>query len=282
VEPPEPVPPVPGIPPKGPDTEKEEETSEVRGPVQIPQPPVPPQTPEVITAVGIPFAFTREEVPDRVKKQRKIFGQEEVVVEVKPVYRLLLELGISAKSGLLTKTHQTRYMVMDAATGMSVALGSRMVFEPGLEGLLGLDSRDVQVLRNLRDDRYTSAVEVASKMKLPEDLVRDNLRELEGRRLAKSSRVGNTKVYQRIVNLPSLDLAETRANLSPLQPPEIIPPPGGRSEAELREAIRGLRDDYDLVVYQPFYYPLYSVTLALGNRTRTILIDGVSAEETRV
>ena len=247
-----------------------------------PVPPAPLEIPVETPVLGIPFVIKAEGVPDRVKRQKKMFGPEEVVVKATPMYRLLLELGISQKTGVLTKTHQTRYAVMDATTGQDVELGRRLVLKPGLEALLGLDSRDVQVLRNVPDGKYTSAIELAAKLEVPEDLVRDSLRELEGRRLAKSMRVGNAKTYQRITIIPSLDLVEARANLSAIEPFEVTPPPKGRSEAELREVVRGLRDDYDLVSYRPFYYPLYSVDLALGRTARTVWIDGVTGEETRL
>jgi predicted transcriptional regulator len=258
--------PRPEPPPSGGETLRPERLTPKEAPVHVP-------------VLGIPFAIKQEEVPDRVKKQKRIFGPKEVVVNVAPVYRLLLELGIALQKGVLTKTHQTKYVLMDATTGKDVELGGRLVLRPGLEALSGLGCRDVKVLRNLPDDRYTSAIELAIKMKLPQDLVRNSLRELEGRRLAKSTRVGNTKVYQRITNIPSLEMKEIQESLSPVEPVEITSPPKGRSEVELREVIRGLRDDYDLVSYRPFYYPLYTVELALENTTRAVWIDGVTGEE---
>jgi hypothetical protein len=244
-----------------------------------PVPPAPSEPPVELSVLGIPFALRQEEVPDRVKRQRKLFGPAEVVVQVRPVYRPLIELGISLKTGVLTKTHQTKYAFMDAATGKNADLDRKLVLQPGLEAVIGLNSRDTQVLRNLPDNRFTSPVELAGKMRLQEDLVRDSLRELEARRLAKSARIGNAKVYQRIANIPSIDLKDAQANVLPLESVEITPLQEGRSEVELRELIRGLRDDYDLVSYRPFYYPLYSVDLALGNRARTVWIDGITGED---
>ena len=236
----------------------------------------------VLSAIGFPFGLRQEEVPDRVRRQRKLFGPSEVVVQVRPIYRLLLELGVSLKTGVLMKTHQTRYAFMDAATGQNVDFERKMVLQPGLEAIIGLDSRDTQVLRSLPDNKYSSPIELAGKMRLQEDMIRDSLRELEARRLAKSARIGNAKVYQRISNVPNLDLKDAQANVSPLESVEITPPRKGLSEVELREVIRGLRDDYDLVSFRPFYYPLYSVDLALGNKTRTVWIDGVAGEEIRI
>jgi hypothetical protein len=244
---------------------------------QVPSTPAEPSP--VPSPLGIPFSLRQKEVPERVKKQKRLFGPTEVVVQVRPIYRPLLELGISLKTGVLTKTHQTKYAFMDAVTGKIVDLERKLVLLPGLETVIGLGSRDTQVLRGLPDNKYTSPVELAGKMKLQEDLIRDSLRTLEAKRLAKSARIGNAKVYQRIVNVPSLDLKDSQANVSPLEFVEMTPLQKGRSEVELREVIRGLRDDYDLVSYRPFYYPLYSVDLAFGNRARTVWIDGVTGED---
>jgi hypothetical protein len=258
-------------PPPAPQLPPVDETEQV--------PPAPAQPSLVLSALGIPFGLRQEEVPNRVRRQRRLFGPAEVVVQVRPIYRPLLELGISLKTGVLTKTHQTKYAFMDAGTGKNADLERKLVLQPGLEAIIGLDSRDTQVLRNLPDNRYTSPVELAGKMRLQEDLVRDSLRELEARRLAKSARIGNVKLYQRIANVPRLYLKDAQANVSPLESVEITTPRKGQSEVELREVIRGLRDDYDLVSYRPFYYPVYSVDLALGNRTRTVWIDGVTGED---
>ena len=251
-------------------------------PTQLPN--VDSPAPMVVTVLGIPFALTPEEVPDRVKKQRKIFGQPEIIGEVKQVYRQILELGIGVRTGVLSKKYQTKYLFMDAATGRGVELGKKLALKPGLEALLGLDSRDVEVLRSLDDDKYSSAHDLAGKLKISVDLVRDSLRELERRRLAKSMQMGRAKGYQRITNMPSLDLKEEAANVSSMDEniSVNITAQKGTTEVELRELVRGLHKDYDLVSYRPFYYPLYSVALATRNTSRTVWIDGATSEETQV
>jgi Helicase HerA, central domain len=262
-----------------PEGEQPSAVSMAEGPSQ----PTAPQEPlQQLPLLGMTFAIKPEEVSDHVRKQRKIFGQPEVIVDVRQVYRPLMELGVGLKTGVLTRKYQTKYVFLDAATGRDVGIGSRLVFQPGLEKLLGLDSRDVEVLRALSDDKYSSAIDVATKMKISADLTRYSLQELERRRLVKSAPMGRGKAYQRISVVPGLELKEAPLNLTAVEPVEGIQPPKGPTESELREVVRGLRQDYDLVSCRPFYYPLYSVSLALGSRSRTVWIDGVTGEETQV
>ena len=234
--------------------------------------------------VGIAFSLKPDEVPDRVRRRKLgLFGQSEVVGGVRPTYRLLLELGIGLKTGVLSKKYETRYAFVDAETGKEAGLDKKLDLQSGLERLIGLDSRDIHVLRTLSDDarHLTSAADIANRLKISVDLARGSLQELERRRLAKSIFMGRTKAYQRVISIPSLHLKEVPENLVSIGPAEDtrlqqqVP-----LEAEVRELVRGLREDYDLVSFRPFYYPLYKVDLALGNRNRTVWIDGVTGEET--
>lgn len=251
-------------------------------PASVLQQSIPEVPSAQTTALGIAFALKPDEVSDRVPRQRKLFGQPEVIGEVRPVYRLLLELGIGLKTGVLSKKYQTKYLFMDAETGKNVELGRKLTLEPGLERLLGLDSRDVEVLRNLSDSKYSSAADLDNRMKISVDLVRNCLQELERKRLVKSTQMGRVKVYQRITNIPSLDLKEVPLNLSTVDSSAITSIPNGPTEAEVRKMVRGLRQDYDLVSFRPFYYPLYAVDLVLGNKSRTVWIDGITGEETQL
>jgi len=247
-------------------------------PAEISQPPAPEEPAKQAAVLGIPFGLKPDEVPDRVPRQKKLFGQSEVIGEVKPVYRLLLELGIGLKTGVLTRKYQTKYLFIDAVTGMNVELGKKLVLHPGLERFIGLDSRDIEVLRNLNDDKYSSAVDLENRMKMSVDLVRNSLQQLERKRLAKSTQIGRAKAYKRIIGIPNLELEEIPINPSEVEFGGGVPPMRGPTETELREVVRGLRQDYDLVSFRPFYYPLYSVYLALGNRSRIVWIDGTTGE----
>lgn len=251
----------------------------------IPQAPMPEQLQAQGTIVGVPFVLKPEDVQEHIQRRKLgFFGQSEVVGEVRPVHRLLIELGIGVKTGFLTKKYETKYVVMDAPTGKNAELERKLVLQPGIERLLGLDSRDIHVLRSLSDDsrHLTSAADLANKLKISVDLARGSLQELERRRLAKSIPMGRTKAYQRIINLPTLDLKEVPQNLTSIDSTEDVLQQKAPLEAEIRELVRGLREDYDLVSFRPFYYPLYKVDLALGNRSRTVWIDGVTGEETQL
>jgi hypothetical protein len=234
------------------------------------------------TVLGLEFALKPEEVPDHVPRQRKLFGQPEVIGDVKPVYRQLLELGISLKAGVITKKYQSRYAVMDAATGRSVKLGKKLLIQPGLEGLLGLDSREVEVLRSLSEDRYSSAVDTGSKIGVSADVARRCLLELEQRRLVKSTQMGRVKAYKRTSALPELDLTDSPLSLTSVDPGRESLSKKAPPESAIREVVKGLRQDYDLTSLRQFYYPLYLVNLALRKRSRVVWLDGISGEEVLV
>lgn len=255
-------------------------SKEPQGPAPIPSDRAPGQD----TLLGIAFAITPDEVPGRIRRLRSfgIFGQREVMGEVQPVHRRLLELGIGLKTGVLTKRYETKYVILDAATGKIAELGKKLVLQDGLERLLGLEARGVEVLRSLSEDRYSSVVDVNDRMKISSDTARKVLNELERRRLVKSSMMGRVRVYQRTTNIPDLDLKESPLSLSEVDSGNRTPQQNGPTEAQLREVVKGLRADYDLVSLRPFLYPFYRVELALGNKNRTVWIDGVTGEETQV
>jgi len=45
-------------------------------------------------------------------------------------------------------------------------------------------------------------------------------------------------------------------------------------KSEVKEVIKGLFDQHNLESFEPFSYPLYRVKLLLGQKSRTIWIDG--------
>ncbi len=240
-------------------------------------------TPQPGTPLGLPYAVTPEQVLGRVKRLRSfgLFGQQEVIGALEPVRRRLLEVGVGLKTGVLNRKYETRYMVVDAATGRRAELGKRLTLEEGLERFVGLEARDVQTLMELSDGSYSSAVDIADKVGISAGTARNVLKELERRKLAKSSAMGRVTVYRRTVGSPELGLTGVPLELSKV---EADDGPRGRevNEQQLREVVKGLRADYDLVSVRAFSYPLYRIRLALGSKARTVWMDGVTGEETQL
>lgn len=261
----------------------ETETEPPRAPTR--QKEVPDEQPgETKKAFGIPFAMPPDQVPVRVKRLRSfgVFGgQQEVIGDIQQVHRRLLELGIGLKAGVLGRRHETKYTVLDALTGKRAVFGRKLVLEEGLERLVGLEARDVEVLRVLSGDQYQSAIDIGHRVRVTPDMARRLLRMLEQRRLAKSSQMGRVTVYRRTVGMPDFDLKESPLDLAEIDYGQSANKQDGIREDQLRETIKGLRADYDLVSLRPFLYPLYRVRLALGAKSRTVWMDGVSGEETQ-
>ncbi len=229
---------------------------------------------------GIQFVITREEVPAHVKREKShgLFGQEEVIAEVQPSFRYLVELGIGVRTGLLSKRYQTKYLLLDGTTGAYAELGQGLFLSEGLERLIGLDSKQVEVLLNVREDRPSSAIDIAEKSKDSDDIVRQALKALQEKRLVRTSQMGRTTVFRRTANIPNLVWHDSPVPLVDVERPEgalpvVVP------EDKVREVIKGLRGDMDVASYRSFPYPLYHVILTLGNKSRSVWIDGVTGNQ---
>ena len=229
---------------------------------------------------GIQFVISREDVPAHIKRQRShaFFGQEEVIAEVQPTFRCILELGVNVRTGLLTKRYETKYLLLDGVTGAFANLERGLYFNEGLERLIGLRSKQVEVLLNVKSDGFSSVIDIAEKTKVSDDFVRETLRALENKRLVRASQMGRARVFRRTVNIPNLDWRDSSVSLAELEQlkegqPEVV------TEDKVREVIKGLRGDLDLVSYRPFLYPLYRVKLMLGTKNRSVWIDGVTGNQ---
>jgi hypothetical protein len=232
---------------------------------------------------GIRFSITREEVSAHVKREKKhaLFGQEEVIAEVQPTYRCLVEVGVGLRTGLLTKRYQTKYVLLDGVAGASADLGKGLLLSEGLERLIGLSSRQVYTLLNLRDDRFSSAIDVAEKTKDSDDIARQALKALEEKRLVRSSQMGRAKVFRRTINIPKLSWHDSPVSVVESEQQAGVQP-AFVTEDKIREVVRGLQGDQDIVSYRTFLYPLYRVSLTLGNKSRTVWVDGVTGNPVKL
>jgi hypothetical protein len=269
--------PAPATPPPPPVDSGSAPMVEAAPPIQAPE---VPQRAVLGPQEGIQFVIAKEDVPVHVKRQKShaLFGQEEVIAEVQPTFKCVLELGVSVRTGHFTKRYETKYLLLDGATGAFADLRRGLSLSEGFERFVGLSSRQIEVLVNLKPDTPSSAIDIAERTKISDDLVREALRVLEDRRLVRASQMGRARVFLRTVNIPGLDWRDAPVSLVQLErpgegPPEIV------AEDRIREVIKGLRGDLDLVSYRPFLYPLYHVELALGSKSRSVWVDGVTGDQ---
>ena len=121
----------------------------------------------------------------------------------------IAELRVRSRTGLLKKHFETKYLLVDGRDGASVELQGGISFGKGLSQVVGLESRELEVLRAVEPSEERTVFDLVRQIRLSEDLVRSSLRALEERRLVMSYRRGRVKVYRRSVDLPKLRYYET-------------------------------------------------------------------------
>lgn len=233
--------------------------------------------------LGFAPLIDREAVPRLVKLQKsyKLFGQKENVTRVGVAFRPLLELGVRIRSGVLKKKFETRYFFMDGVSGKLVYISDRLNFRTGIERLLGLDEGQIEVLKQLRPDKDLSLIEAAGVVNITEEEARYLLRRLEAKRLVRSTKLGRTKMYRRLTDVPKIELgSEPLLKLN-----ELDTSSGFRlaklkiREDDVREVVKGMWEGADLESFRQVYYPVYLAELLLKRKKRYLWIDGRTGKE---
>ena len=232
-------------------------------------------------ALGLPPSIKEEDVPLMVRRERSfgIFGPRETVTGVTPMYRTLVQLGVRKRRGLLKRRFETVYAYLDAATGKEVLVGRGLEVVGGFEKLLGLTTLQMEVLREVKPDSDTSALDVASAIGESRSSVTRALNFLDNRRLVRTIAVRKRRLYRRLIDLPS-----EPSQFTPLELEEVLVEDGRTfatkfKEPDVKEAVKGLWEGADVESFETFLYPVYRVELVVRRRHRSVLIDGRSGKE---
>jgi len=232
-------------------------------------------------AKGLPPSVKEEDIPIVVRRERRfgIFGPRETVTGVTPQYRTLIQLGVRKRRGLLKRRFETVYAYLDAATGKEVLIGRGLEVVGGFEKLLGLTTLQVEVLKEVKPDSDTSALDVSSAIGESKPSVTRVLNFLDNRRLVRSIEVRKRMLYRRLIDLPG-----EPSEYSPLEFDEV-PVEDGRilaprlKESDVKEAVKGLWEGADVESFETFLYPVFKVELVVRRKHRSVLIDGRSGKE---
>ena len=232
-------------------------------------------------ALGLAPSIKIEDIPTMVRRERSfgIFGPKETVTGITPQFRTLIQVGVRKRRGLLKRRFETVYAFLDGITGREVAIDRGLEEENGFEKLLGLTTLQVEVLREVKPDGDTSALDIASALGESKSTVSRVLNHLNERRLVRTIEVRNRKLFRRLVDLPGepsgfvqLELEEVDVGGMKVVPPRL-------KEADVREAIKGLWDGADVESFESFLYPVFRVELAVRRKHRQVLVDGRSGRE---
>ncbi len=233
------------------------------------------------SGMGLAPSVKLEDVPVMVRRERSfgIFGPKETVTGVAAQYRTLIQLGVRLRRGILKRRFETVYAYLDGATGKEVSIEKGFEVVKGFEKLLGLTALQVEVLREVKADTDTSALDIASELGESKSGVTRALNLLNDKRLVRSIEVRNRKLYRRLTDLPGepsefvpLELEEVDLEKAKVVPPKV-------REPDVREAVKGLWESADVESFEPFLYPVFRVELAVRRKHRQVFIDGRTGKE---
>ncbi len=238
------------------------------------------------SGIGLAPSVRADDVPTIVRRERSfgIFGPRETVTEVTPQYRTLIQLGVRKRRGLFKRRFETVYAYLDGGSGkggsgkgVSVNRGLEVV--KGFEKFLGLTTLQVEVLREVKPDSDTSALDIASALGESKSTVSRVLGFLNDKRLVRTIEVRNRMLYRRLAELPGepsesvpLELTEVDVSKVSVLPPKI-------QESDVRDAVKGMWEGADVESFEAFLYPVFKVELVVRRKHRQVLIDGRSGKE---
>jgi len=149
----------------------------------------------------------------------------------------------------------------------------------GFEKFLGLTTLQVEVLREVKPDSDTSALDIASALGESKSTVSRVLGFLNDKRLVRTIEVRNRMLYRRLAELPGepsesvpLELTEVDVSKVSVLPPKI-------QESDVRDAVKGMWEGADVESFEAFLYPVFKVELVVRRKHRQVLIDGRSGKE---
>jgi len=231
--------------------------------------------------LGLLPSVKAEDIPVVVKRERSfgIFGPREAVTAVTPQFRTLIQLGVRKRRGLLKKRFETVYAYLDGTTGKEVSVGKGLEVLRGFEKLLGLTTLQVEVLRLVKPDGDTSAIDIASELGESKSTVSRVLTFLNDKRLVRSIEVRKRKLFRRLTDLPG--------EPSMVAPAELVPVDAGKTtvlapkinEPDVRDAVKGLWEGADVESFEEFLYPVFKVELVIKRKHREVIVDGRSGKE---
>lgn len=221
----------------------------------------------------------RETIIKLVQKKRKkkyvLFGDKERVTSIDLLFHPLIYIEIKQPKGFIKKDFKTNSFIIDGINAKLVKINGGLKYYGGFDGLLGLNEREARVLLSISKKPLTIA-EIELKTKLHKQTIRKIVKDLENKKLMTySGSVGRARVYSPLIkiDIPSL----SQYTDFPAKDMEVH----GRAiktnieEKSLRNIIKAINPKAEIMKFDVFYYPVYSVNL----HKRKLKIDAISGRE---
>lgn len=221
--------------------------------------------------------LSEEEALRRVKKNKSffIFGEEESIQSISLTQREIYQLTVKKRRGILKKEFDVKYMLFDAERYSEVTSLAPIRFDERTKNLWGLSAIEIIVLRKVSPDRYMTALDIAKASNLSRNIVTGSLLRLEKERLISSLRLGRSKSYRRLIELPEAKVFD--------EPIEVAKEVEEKSILmKFSEVVKALLPGSDVVALHKFSYPLYRIELSLLDKKRIVWIDARNGEEIKL
>ncbi|HXW98608.1 MAG TPA: DUF87 domain-containing protein [Methanomicrobiales archaeon] len=263
------------------------------GPRTAAGPAIPGETrqkPEVSPGSGLPGPapiIKREEaiiIAGKHRRRGTILGRGGGrLVSAELVGWPVARVQVKFHGGLLGRTVKSGSFLLDAIHGGLVQIRRGFSLRPGFSEVIGLPADAVRVLTRIPLTGATPAeLEILSA--LPRESVVAALTALQERRIVtEAGKAGQARVFIPLLakRLPSL--GTMKGDWAPPQQPAAGRPLEARvTEAQVREALKGIEPTAEVVSFALFSYPLYEVVTADGGREERAYLDAITGKEVSV
>jgi len=237
---------------------------------------------EEVRKTGLHPNIDAKEAFEKIKNSTKILkflGKGKTISGMHLVLHPIFECKIKyLNKKLIGSSFEDITTYFDGITGNVVLLKNKLAIRFRVENLIGLESKDVDLLRMLLKSDGLSVTEMSNKGDFSESTVRDSIKNLEKNKLVMQKRKGRSFVYLPLtdVKIPNIkQLSQKQIDFESMKAKAKVEEEK-ITLADLKNLIRGLGVNAEIVEHKIVYYPFYKAFATTGKRTEKIVMDGIS------
>jgi len=210
------------------------------------------------------------------KKRYGLFGKKEPITGIELVQYPLIFVEVKRKEGLLKKGFRSYSFIIDGTDGRLAEMGKGLSFSTGISQLMGLNESEVKAMLEVSRSKGVTAAELGLKLGLRDSGIRSVINGLESRNMITyTGKEGRARSYESMIKLSIPNVT------SDVPYPAKTHKAQGRvmghkvTEQAIRNVLKALNPTTEIIRFEVFYYPVYSVHFA----ERAVRIEAVSGRE---
>jgi type II secretory pathway predicted ATPase ExeA/predicted transcriptional regulator len=232
----------------------------------------------------IPVKLEKGDAFQQIKSKAKgfiLFGGETHLsgfhLALRPIYLCKIKY---LKKGLIGSNYLDMISYFDAITGDCVSISNGYKIKYKTSELIGLNQADLCILKTTLKSSGLTTSELAYKCKCSEQSVRESIKNLTKKHMITYKKAGRNVLHMPFTKKQIPDINQLSEKESVAEPVKI----SARLEKEevdlkgLREIVRGINEESDIVEHKTVYYPFYVANVLRKNKTEKIRMDAVSGK----